>query len=239
MVEPKLTLTESRVKKFRENVREEYDYTSVIKQAVSWRQATPLDKVPFAQIGMRFFAEPDIFIDSYSAGTTYISPEIFGVGRSIALGEEKYLVETLEKGIKNRRDKQSLSFETISQAIREAGPSFAPSTVFIPLDFYLVLHASKEAKVCILYEDHDCFLFIGSTKVRVFWSNKYVPFDSLIFVDQRLGEWIVKPDPVDKHWVTVDIRPANEKVDVIVKTVARYSILDPEAGLILKVPSPK
>ena len=193
----------------------------------------------FIQIGMRFYAKPEIFDDSYSAGTTYISPEIFGVGRSIALGEEKYLIETLDKGIKNRRDKQILSFDAISQAIRDMGPSFEPDKVFIPLDFYLMLHTGKEAKVHISYENHDCFLVIESTKLRVFWSNKYVPFDSLIFVDQRLGEWIVKLAPENKHWVSVDVKPANEKAEVTVKTVACYSILNPEAGLILRVPPPK
>jgi len=235
----KLTLTEWRVKKFISNVREEYDQDSIIKEAVSWRHATLLDEGPFVQIGMRFLLEPAIFIDSYSPKPVYYSPELMGAGRAIAFGEEKYLVETFQKNIQNIFEKQSFSFEAISRAMGEVGSDFEPNAVFIPLDFFVMLHTSEEAKGHISYEKRDCYLLLGPRKLRLFWSSNYVPFDSLIFVSKRLGEWIVKPDPVSKHWVTIDIEPADEKVDVAMKTVAYYAILDPKAGLILKVPPPK
>lgn len=239
MVESKFTLSEERVKRFKKNVREEYDHTSIIKQAVPWRAAEPSEAGQFVQIGMRFPAGPEIFNDSYSTGPTFYSPEIVGVGRSIALGEEKYLVKTLENSILNRFVEQDLSLDAISRAISKVGPSFVPKTVFIPLDFFSILEMGKVSGVRTWYKGPDCFLIIGSRKLRAFWSNKYVPYDSLILVGQRLGKWIVKPDPVDRHWVTIDVEPSDEKVDITAKTVACYSILDPQAGLILKVPPSK
>jgi len=239
MVELKCILSKRRIEKFKENVRREYDQDSIIKAAFSWRYATPSDTIPLVQIGARFLAEPNIFIDSYSAGGVYTVPEMVNLGRSIALGEQKYLIEMLQRGIQKVSEQQSFTFEVISRAVEDVGPGFKPNAAFIPLDFFVPLHTSKEAEGRILYEGHDCFLHLGSFKLRVFWSSNYVPFGSLIFVDKELGEWIVKLDPKDKHWVTINIESANEKVEVEAKTVARYLILEPKAGLILKVPPPE
>jgi hypothetical protein len=57
---------------------------------------------------------------------------------------------------------------------------------------------------------------------------------TLIFVDRRNGEWLVKPAS-DKRWLNIEITPVATSVDVTVRTIMRCEISRPELGLILDV----
>jgi hypothetical protein len=236
----KPVLDKQRVDAFIKNVRAEYDNESIIKKGlvVKSRESRSSDPFSFIQVGVRYLADSAIFHDS-----SYY-PGMLGSGRSIAIGEERYLVEKLL----NSRDSKhiteaSLSATAISKAFRDMGPNFHPKAVFVPLAFHFDLHVGKLPGVALRYDRSvqgrailDCGL---GEAPRVFWSNKYVPFHGLIFVDETIGEWIVKT--TDKHWLMVDIRPTKEetKVDVTVKTIAYFDISNPTAELVLDVPTPK
>jgi len=236
------SLREERVQKFFRNVRDEYDEESIIKKGwiVKSREATPSDVFSFVQIGVRYLVDRAIFRDpSYY-------PAVLGAGSTIAIAEEKYLVKTLLNRILRKRvKKESLSFKIILEALEEAGPDFHPSAVFVPLAFHNDLHLNRVPGVKLYYDQQaraargPLLIFGSAERPRVFWSNKYVPFQSLIFVDQNIGEWVVKT--VDRHWLVFDIRPAKDrsKVDVTIKTVACFVVSNPSAGVLLDVPLPR
>jgi hypothetical protein len=72
----------------------------------------------------------------------------------------------------------------------------------------------------------------------VIWSNKYAPFKKVILVAKGLGQWIVRTDPETGQTLMFDLEPLPEqgKIDVTIKTVACYSLLNPSEGLLLNVP---
>ena len=235
----KLKLTESRVQRFTQNVRDEYERATIIREVIRWRERRPSDPFEFVQIGMRFRVGPETFVERYSAGSHYYSSEIFGLGRNIAIGEEKYLVKMLQKTIRNRRRTSLFSLSQVSHEIDSVN-GLAPECVFIPIDFFTDLHSGDPANWNILHDGSKNYLLLGGRKLRVFWSNIYVPFKKWIFVDPELSEWIIALDETTRHWVTVEVEPKNERsVSVLVKTMACYHTIDPSAGLVLDVPMPR
>jgi hypothetical protein len=232
-------LTQRRVEAFRRDVRQEYDRYSIIQKIFRPREASEDEKEKFVQIGMRFFTGPEIFIDSYSRGENTFAPTIVGVGQSIATGEEKYLVRLLQTKISNEDVAETLSFDNVARSLRKHGVE-SPASVFVPLEFYSVLHLGKYAPMRVAYKNYDPFLVLGSMSLPMYWSNQYVPFDRFIFVGRDLGEWIVKPDPETGHNVIIEVNPPKGgKVDVTVKTIACFSDRNRAAGLLLKAPFPK
>src|SRR5207245_3550732 len=188
-----MRLTQRRVEAFKRDVRQEYNRYSIIRKIFRPREARDNEKLRFVQIGMRFFAGPEIFIDSYSTGENTFASTIIGVGQSIATGEEKYLVRLLQTKISNEDVAETLSFETVSKSLRKHGLE-SPTSVFVPLEFYSVLHLGKYAPLRVAYKNYDPFLVLGSTSIPMYWSNQYVPFDRFIFIGSDLGEWVVKPE---------------------------------------------
>ena len=232
-------LTQRRVEAFKRDVRQEYDRYSIIRKIFRPRKASENEKPMFVQIGVRFFTGPEVFIDSYSMGENTFASTIVGVGHSIATGEEKYLVRLLQTKISNEDAAETLSFESISKSLRKYGVE-SPASVFVPLEFYSVLHLGKYAPLRVAYRNYDPFLVVGSMRLPMYWSNQYVPFDRFIFVGSDLGEWIVKPDQETGHSVIIEVNPPKGgKIDVTVKTIACFSDRNPTAGLLLKAPFPK
>ena len=235
------TLDASRVRAFVRNVRAEYDEATVIGKhwIVNSRNAKPSDRLPFVQIGVHYLADRVIFTDpSYH-------PDIIGTGRSVAIGEERYLVKTVLdcEGVKVVQ-KEKLSSKTVLDALRKMRADFHPTAVFIPLAFHNALYMSQIPGVRLVHypKAHGLrgpLLDYGlPERPRVFWSNKYISFRSIIFVDQDLGEWVAKTE--DTHRLVVDIKPAKDetKVDLTVKTVAYLDISNPAAVMLLDVPAP-
>lgn len=104
-------LSRSRVESFKRSVRREYDRYSIIRDVFPSPSKLQRDVkgATFVQIGFRFFALPQVFIDSYPTADHY-STDFVGVGHGIATGEEKYLVSELKSHLSNKAkaDGQSL-----------------------------------------------------------------------------------------------------------------------------------
>jgi len=218
----------------------EYDRASIVKEAVPWRRSPIAEGGKFVQIGLRILVGPELFIDSYSTrGEGSYSPEIVGVGHSLGIGEEKYLIDRLRQNVKREIDAKSLTVETLSEAIATFPPS-SQVTAFVPIDFYSTLHLALDKRMRIEYSNYRPTLIVGPRKMRVFWSNNYVPFKEVILVSREFGEWVVKPDKDTGDLLTFELRPVQNKpnfTDVTVKTIAVYSILAQKEGLVVRLPS--
>jgi hypothetical protein len=70
---------------------------------------------------------------------------------------------------------------------------------------------------------------VAGNRIRVFWSNKYVKFDKLLFLAHDSVEWIVKPDPDTNHRLEIQIKydGNRDRFDVILQTIASLRIVDP------------
>jgi hypothetical protein len=233
-------LSVARWERFAASARAEYEgEISRIRKTISFRVAKEADYqvAEFKQFGQRFLVGPQVLVDAYSAGDTYTAPEIFGLGRNVAIAQEKHLVDVLLKGISNRMSLKEFTADTVTDAIQEVG--IRPDTVFLPLDYFSPVAMSKVKGISLAFEGRDEFLLLGKMRLRVLWSNKYVPFSEMIFVEKNLGEWLVKPDQ-NSHWLRVELAPGRTrgKFDVTIKTIAEYVIDNPAKGLVIEMQNP-
>jgi hypothetical protein len=155
----------------------------------------------------------------------------------VAGEEEKHIVNTMLDRIVRHSSISTLSADAVSRSIDDMGHGFVPNTAFVPLTFHSALLLQRDPSIHVSYglgKDRGSYLEFGSWKLRLYWSNKYVPFTKLIFVDRRNGEWLVKPAS-DKRWLNIEITPVATSVDVTVRTIMRCEISRPELGLILDV----
>lgn len=220
------------------DVRREYDRATIVGNAFAPTNAYAEEKGDFVRIGRRFYARPETFIEELSKGDTSYSSTISGVGRSIAIGEEKYFISKLSTAVK------TITVETKKEMLDSIGSSRLQfSAVFMPIDYYADFHIpldSQSLNGTIHYEDQRRFLVIGPHRIPPFWSSKYVEFDRFYFITANSLEWLVKTDGKTGHRVRISIVPNDDKgkFDVTCETIACMRIRDPEAAISFKLEQP-
>jgi hypothetical protein len=230
-------LSPGRWEKFVASILNEYGGSSIVKKVVKWRFANANELPSLKMIGSHILVGPEVLVDAYSEGESYNAPIIIGLGRNVAIREEAYLVRSLLNSISNKKVLNAFTAEGIKSAITELG--ITPNVVFIPIKYHKSLHINPPPGIRVSYDKGDTMLEIDRTKVRVFWSNVYIPFEELIFVDQRLGEWVVSGD--DANWLKVERKEerVEKKFDVTIRTIAEFFVKDNTKGLVLAIgPSP-
>lgn len=226
MISAELVPNAERVQRFADQVRREYEGASIIPEGIPERPPAPEDKGDFVRIGLRFLAAPEIFVDSPSSDTYY--PGILGIGRSIAIGEEKYLIRTAEKSFKAQRLRTKAEMFDHLERIRKSKLTVA----FMPIAYFTDFHLSPDSRSRISYKNGIRYLKFGVHEVKVFWSNRYVELDRFLFLAEGSAEWIAKPDPKNGQKVRVNVAfdRRSGKFDVTAETVARLNILDRKLG---------
>lgn len=218
--------------------RREHAGTSRKTMAIPHRPAQPSDVLEFKEFRQRLLVGPEILIDAYSAGGTYTSPEIIGIGRNIAIQEEGYLVQKLADTIANRTSISRLSGHEIEEAIRHS--QIKPNIVFAPIEYYTPLHMEPHLGMQIMYDKGGERLAIGKMTIPIFWSNTYVPFNEFMFLESGLGEWVFKPDN-ESNWLRMEVSPErkNGKFEVTASTLADFVVKDKRKGLVVAIESPQ
>jgi len=218
--------------------RREHAGTSRKTMAIPHRPVQPSDVLEFKEFRQRLLVGPEILIDAYSAGGTYTSPEIIGIGRSIAIEEERYLIKKLLGAIANRTRISRLSGHEIEDAIRQS--QIKPEIVFVPIEYYTPLHMDPRLGMQIRYGKDGERLAIGKMTTPILWSNKYVPFTGFMFLESGLGEWVFKPDN-RSNWLRMELSPErkNGRFEVTARTFVEFSVKDKCKGLIVTIASPQ
>jgi hypothetical protein len=111
---------ETRLVQFKSNVRAEYDRYSIVKKIVDWREAKDDKGLTFVQIGNRFHIPAEVLIP-LGRGEPDVAPNIIGLGESIALGEENYLVKQLVSNISNMENGEELSMTSLVHTLSSLG----------------------------------------------------------------------------------------------------------------------
>ena len=211
-----------RINDFTRETRAEYDRTTVIDKATRWRPALQEENGGFVRIGQRFYADPQLFVKEFwQPGMSY-SPAVVGVGQSITIGEEKYVISRLERESKPR---EVSALGEVAHII-ESDYAREFSSAFLPLDYYRDVGLGSQPEVRISFEKREQFISFGKARMFVFWSSKYVPFRNVFLVGRDAAEWIAKPDPMSGHRVRVEVKPRSDigKFDVICETVAKLKL---------------
>jgi hypothetical protein len=76
------------------------------------------------------------------------------------------------------------------------------------------------------------------TELKVINSSKLTPFEDVIILDKTAGIWTFEPDEETRERLIIEIKEYDadkSKVDLLVKTVVNFRIVDPKAIKILKI----
>jgi hypothetical protein len=229
-------LSVTRWERFVVSTRREYEGETVrIRRVIGSRVAGESDVLEFRQFVQHFLVGPEVLVDAYSEGDTYTSPEIIGLGRNIAIAEEKHIVECLLKGIANRTTVDTVTADTLVEVVRKF--DLQPDAVFVPIDFVTPIMMLQLKGIRFTRKESEDLLSIGDiAPLPVIWSHQYVQFKEVIFLEKALGEWLFKPDEnANQLWVNVASERKEGKFEVTVKSIAGYNIKNPRKGLVVDV----
>lgn len=208
-------------------LRKVYERASIIPEATNHRPFVEGADDPsgFTQIGVRHLV-PKEWFDSESN----FYPDITDMGRSVAIGEERLLFQSVTTSVSGapRRTSKVLPEDVNSSIEALASRGFSATVMFAPIELYTTIHSwrNENKTPFVRYPAGPIAYFVsGGRTLRIFWSNKYVPLDRIIIYDKSYGLWLVKPDTGTKHYLRIEPKESERdhtKLDITVRTVAKF-----------------
>jgi hypothetical protein len=224
--------TEEEIKRSEKLVRDAYYKASVIDQLVNVRNAE--DEQNFLKLGRRIYIPKKW----YTREDIYYDVALEQLGRNIAFSEKKFIIEQI---LKNERIKRISLPEINLTVLKEQIQRMAdetntyPEILLAPVDYVVKFHdwyrSIKDHSFHM--ETFDKIIISGHT-YKVFWSNKYIPFNEFIFANKRYGEWIAKPSANDRFYVKISESDREDKLDLMMYTTFRFSMLESKMITILQ-----
>ena len=102
-----------------------------------------------------------------------------------------------------------------------------PLVMFLPINYYTRFHIDWAQKYSrefrISYPQGATIL---GHRIKVFWSNKYMPFNSFVFIDKAFGQWVSKPSFNNRLQITISDSDQPDKLDFLAFTTLKFSIID-------------
>jgi len=234
-----MPISKSALKKGEASIIEGYRKSSIIREVVDCRpfEEKADSSENYVQIGLRTLVPKDWF-----KASSNVILELGSIGRSVAMGEENFLIEEIQEKCpeSNVRKMDTFTVESVMEAfakIRARG--CAPSVLFIPIEFFAEMHRWRTAQdeMAIQYPSgpRAFFSLDESTKLRIFWSSRHVPLDKILIFDKSFGEWIVKTVVKTGDYIQAKIVESKEpdKMEIAAKTVVKFAMRRPETLQIL------
>ncbi|MFZ3077412.1 MAG: hypothetical protein WA139_03095 [Candidatus Aenigmatarchaeota archaeon] len=177
-------IDENEIREFSEAIIETYKNLSILKEISQIIEYSDGIKCDFIQIGERVLLPKEFFKKGNNIDNRFLGGDF---ARSVIWGEENFIINQLtelaEKGKILSVQIKDFSYPTIVQYILRVDN---PTDIFIPIDlepYYMKVHDwIKEGNAG--YEGSQLYIFAGEKKIRVHWSTKYTPFDSIIVLDR-------------------------------------------------------
>lgn len=230
-------LNKEKIERCKKLLLKDYFDTSIIETAVNTIDYVEevhkdLEFLKFGKwvyIPREWFTDPTILPD-------FVFTEF---GRGIAIGEENYIVQQIltYREITSKR-LEKFDYESLVRTLRELEPAES-LVLFAPIKYFVPMHmdwAKKQGRV--LFEKND--LLVDNTRVRVFWSSKYVDFDKIILARKTFGQWVAKPTVENRLKVEVsESEKKPDKLELKAQTVFKFTILNPDQIRVLFAPAPE
>lgn len=251
--ESRQPINQEKVKSCREGILKSYKETSEIADIVDQKEFDKSDEeLDFIQIYYRPLTPKDWFINNSDVLYDHIWNDF---GRIVSLGEINYVLETISENKKIEKEKIELKkkneieilflkiFEIIN-TLKKKGLN--PSVIFIPNEYNSEIHKKTFQEGSILckklnYKDGKRYLVPDrNTKLKIFFSSKDIPFRDIIVLDKSAGAWIYKIDEGTGERLFIDIKEYEKdktKVDIYIRTLVSFKIIDPQKIRILEIES--
>lgn len=211
-----------------------YHESSVINTIVQTRDAVELDE-NFLKIYRRTYMPKDWFnrIDHY--------PDLVfrQFGADLAFSEKKYILEQILENenierIERDREIQFADLRNVLLRLAERQRD-TPIVLFLPIRYYTQFHIDwiqeNPRQFTIRYPRGATIL---GHNLRIFWSNKYMPFDEFVFIDASFGLWISKPSFENRLQVTIDDSDREDQLDFLAFTTLKFNIINENRIIRLK-----
>ena len=234
-----MLISKRALKRGKDSIINGYKNTSIIREVIDCRSFVEKIDRPgnYTQIGLRTLVPKDWF-----KATANVVLEFGSIGRSVAMGEENFLIDRVQEEIPEKKVRRidKFAIDNVARAVTEIkGGGYSPSVLFVPIEFFVEMHNWRltSNKMAIRYPSGPrAFLVLDeSTKLRIFWSSKYVRLDKILILDRSFAEWIVKTEPKTGDYIQATIRESKEpdKMEIMAKTVVKLIMRKSKALQIL------
>lgn len=226
-------LREDRLVTCREQILESYAEASAIDKLAHMVELTDREPSDF-HVLTNSEARPMAHFNGDTYDWEFYCKEL---ARSIALREERYLLEQLANlsGDAPPIDASRPTFQPLLDGIAKLRDSNSPPTVIVaPISLYLPVFE----KLTIDLQDGRTVVLPDGYKLELFWSSRAAPIDRFVVLDRSAGDWRVKLDPVSGGRLTVAIgRPESPPgaVTFLAETVVRYEVTKRERMFVIEV----
>lgn len=235
-----LTKYEKEVEKCRRLIAESYEKATIIPQITNYRSYDEeTDKIlSFSHIYIDRLLPISWFTNTYYPMDVYYHD----VGRSIANGEKNYLIQRLLKEAETTLTRGSqFDIDEVINAISELTQrGHQDLKLFVPTEYYVKFHSlirSRPPENIDIYWKTPTQEFLklkDKISAQVLWSSKDVELKQVLLFSKDCGMWITKPGNVSDA-LTIEIEMENQtNVDLLVKTMITYNIMDSGAIRILE-----
>jgi len=192
-------LDQGKIARCKNGLLERYYENSIVEKvvdAIDFNEAVHanLDFSKFVRwhlIPRDWFTDPSIYPDMVFSS----------IGRGIAIGEEKYIVNTiLASNNTERTELETVTCNDVVEAVtslvsRIGKPiSSLQLSMFAPVEYFVTVYTRwvKEGSLRILKGTTD--LAVNDIRVKLLWSSKYVGYKEFILTERTLCRWIAKPN---------------------------------------------
>jgi hypothetical protein len=173
--------------RFAEIMIENYKKNSIFKEI---SQIIPYSKDiqgNFFQIGERTLIPKEFFKVGNNVENGFLAEDF---ARSVVFGEINFMINYLTKLASDNKlpfyKIKEFSYPEIANIIMTKDNMPAPTDIFIPIDlpYYNEVHNwlyKKQSE----YKDNNLYILIENYKVKVHWSSRFTPLNSIILLDKR------------------------------------------------------
>ena len=223
---------EEEVEKCKRLIAESHEKATIIPQITNYRPYTEeTDRIlPFSHIYIDHLLPLSWFTDTYYAMDAYY----LDVGRSIANGEKNHLIRRLLKEAETTpiRGNQFNISEVINTISDLTQRGYQDLKLFVPIEYYVKFHSSIRShppeKIAVHWKTptREFLKLKNRISAQVFWSSKDVELKQVLLFSKDCGMWITKPGNVSDA-LTIETKIENRtNVDLLVKTMITYDIMD-------------
>jgi len=235
-----------RIKELADLVKLGYMNTSMFnskKKIAEPKIARNGEEASFLQLGLRPQIPKWVF-----TGTADNRPVASECTRSLVLSEKEFLIKKMENSQEKSeyRSIKSIEYKEFLKEMSEL--KFIPTDIFLPISTFLDVY--KFYKEGLVHVEGQLYLKFKKHKIRVHWSNKFLPFNKIYILDssgikciQKQSRHMINEQYSDHRELTdkndiLQIRAkilSSDKVDFLMRIILSVSV-DSNKVRILEVP---
>ncbi len=230
-------LDTARVKECTESVIEGYQKATNTEHMSIVNKESSIEGYRFNSIGLHVAIDKNKF----QAPDYYWVRYFTDVGRAIASGEQKYIqrrISSISTDFGKLMSYDNPDFSMIAEGIRSLlSKNIRPDILLMPIDLHTKFIQYSPTKLDWNMNGPPQLSEEGC-KLKVFWSNKFAPLQSIMIFNSRAGIWHVLENENGEARISFALGESEQRGDQVayfVETLAYFFVADKEAFVKIKL----